>query len=231
MFPRLRNFLTRSNPISEALQLPDSTDFIRFVRWRKRRWAPIPASKMYYVRKPTPVNEEEKAELLERNRKYATQMRSLRSYIIEAAKTEHDAEHQAMHLEEKRKEMEAIAQLNNKWNEETRLIREARVAAAKKIHEEKLLSQMDDLEMDKQKRAERARQRVLEAQAVVPTFVDLSDLEREIDQALNTRVSYNWAVDKDGKRYVEAPDGSIEVQDALQTPSKVEEKIKDPVQS
>ncbi len=34
----------------------------------------------------------------------------------------------------------------------------------------------------------------------------------EIEKALNTRVNYNFAIDLDGHRYVELPDGNTTVQ-------------------
>jgi hypothetical protein len=62
-------------------------------------------------------------------------------------------------------------------------------------------------------------------QAEVSSFIDMSALEMEIDRALNTRVSYNWAIDTEGRRYMEDADGSIEVKEALEaTTLKTETK-------
>ena len=46
-----------------------------------------------------------------------------RVFIMDAAKVEHDAEHQAMAAEAKQKEMLKALKINDEWNEKTRIIR------------------------------------------------------------------------------------------------------------
>lgn len=47
-------------------------------RWRKRRWAPIAASKLFVVRERTPIDPEEYDELKVRFAHYRTAVRSIR---------------------------------------------------------------------------------------------------------------------------------------------------------
>ena len=80
MFPRFRNLLTNKTALQATLDVPEKSEFIQFVRWRKRRWAPINKSKIFYVRKPTEQDPEERAELDWRTKHYQTAMKSLRYY-------------------------------------------------------------------------------------------------------------------------------------------------------
>ena len=67
--------ITQSECVAEPSKC--SSPLVQFVRWRKRRWAPINRSKMYYVRKPTPRNHEEWTELKQRTDSYHTTLRAL----------------------------------------------------------------------------------------------------------------------------------------------------------
>ena len=57
-------------------------------------------------------------------------------------------------------------------------------------------------------------------QAELASFVDVTNLEEEIEKSLNLRVNHNFAIDIEGNRYIELPDGSTEVKDSAQAPAK-----------
>ena len=50
-------------------------------------------------------------------------------------------------------------------------------------------------------------------QAQIKNFITLENLEEEIEKSLNTRISYNFAIDSKGNKYVELPDGSVAKED------------------
>ena len=68
---------TQRNVLSQ-INRPDTSPFTQIVRWRKRRWAPIPASKIFYVRQPTPIDEEEAIELRNRTCEYTIVKKAIR---------------------------------------------------------------------------------------------------------------------------------------------------------
>ena len=43
-------------------------------------------------------------------------------------------------------------------------------------------------------------------------FVNMDELEVDIEKALNSRTTHSFAIDTEGNRYVELPDGSTEIQ-------------------
>ena len=53
------------------------TPCVQFVRWRKRRWAPVNAKKMWYFHDKKWQEEDEKIELKKLNDHYSTYRRSL----------------------------------------------------------------------------------------------------------------------------------------------------------
>ena len=67
--------------LTGSLIMADESVFSRLVRFRKRRWRPRAASKLYYVRKPTPIDADEYQELKWRYNNYKHAMKSVR-YIV-----------------------------------------------------------------------------------------------------------------------------------------------------
>ena len=64
--------------VSRNIDAPESCLSLLFVRWRKLRTKPRAASKMYYVRQPTPKDPEETEELQLRYAHYRTIIRAIR---------------------------------------------------------------------------------------------------------------------------------------------------------
>ena len=73
----IRSILSFTNSLSRSLLTADESQFVRLVRFRKRRWSPRAPSKIYYVRQPTPIDPEEKEELKLRYNNYRHELKSL----------------------------------------------------------------------------------------------------------------------------------------------------------
>ncbi len=78
MLSRVGLLVAGRQTLCEALEVQKVLPLAQFVRWRKRRWAPINASKMFYVRKPTPIDPEEWTELKTRYDRYHIYMKALK---------------------------------------------------------------------------------------------------------------------------------------------------------
>ena len=78
MFSRVGLLAGPRTMIMEALDLPDKSSFLRLVRWRKRRWAPVNQSKIFFVPERKPRNEEELKELKITYDQYHTHIKAIR---------------------------------------------------------------------------------------------------------------------------------------------------------
>ena len=79
MFPRLANTIFSRTRAQAVTDIPENALTCMLVRWRKRRWTPRAASKMFVVRKPVEFDPEEREELIERYQHYRTHLRAIRS--------------------------------------------------------------------------------------------------------------------------------------------------------
>jgi len=78
MFSRVGLLAGPRTMIMEALDVPDKSSFLRLVRWRKRRWAPVNQSKIFFVPERKPRNEEELKELKATYDQYHTHIKAIR---------------------------------------------------------------------------------------------------------------------------------------------------------
>ena len=78
MFSRVGLLAGPRTMIMEALDVPDKSSFLRLVRWRKRRWAPVNQSKIFFVPERKPRNEEELKELKTVYDQYHTHIKAIR---------------------------------------------------------------------------------------------------------------------------------------------------------
>lgn len=183
-----------------ALSFPvhKSGPLIQTVRWIKPRFKPIAKSKMFLVRKPTPVDPEEYKQLKFLNNAYSTHMRSLRHFFL-------------MQLQEKIKqaemvkktdfsediqEFEQLLKENELWNEEVKQIREADMAKAQAEAELHQLRKKEKFERRKLNRILAAEEKILKEKNTI--FILDENLDQEIEKVIDSRVDYNFAIDKQG---------------------------------
>ena len=53
------------------------------------------------------------------------------------------------------------------------------------------------------------------------SFIEPKDFDAEIEKALNMRVNYNFAIDLDGNRYIERPDGNVSIETTSEETKRV----------
>jgi len=197
---------------------------VECVRWRKRRWAPIAKSKEF--RPPPerkPKNPEEYEELKTRYAHYRTSMKAIRLYFqSERKRMEQQAVSEEVFAEKERK-FQALLAINDKWNEDTKKIREERQAEEDIKTEDKTLARLIKYEERREHRRIRSEKLVEKEIELVKEFFDMDNLDVEIEKVLNRRVNYNFAIDLEGNRHLEQADGSTvlvpkqEVKSILQT--------------
>jgi len=183
------------------------------VRWRKRRWIPIAASKLFRVRVKEWQEPSLHQELKTRTERYRTEMVAIRNYLREeldakaaalSQQTQHDIDHD---------DFELCFQETAVFNKRSAQLREIRDSAELKQKEEDKLKFMMKLEQEERKISEAARQDVLKTISVSGQFISQENLSSSIEEALNKRQLYNFAIDTDGRRYIEQPDGSVIVKE------------------
>jgi len=182
---------------------------IECVRWRKRRWAPIAKSKEFREPPPRkPKNTEEYEELKTRYAHYRTQVKAIRLYFqSERKRQEQEAVSEEVFAEKERK-FQALLATNDKWNEDTRKIREERQALEDIKIEDRTLARLIDYEERLEKQKLLSEKQVEKEMELVKEFFDMDNLDLEIEKVLNRRVNYNFAIDLEGNRHIEQADGT-----------------------
>lgn len=196
----------------EALEVPDKSSFLRLVRWRKRRWAPVNQSKIFFVPERKPRNEDELKELKTAYDQYHTRIKAIRTYLMhDLAKESHEKQDKSHVVEEARVFAELMEE-NKRWNQDTARIREARQAMETASRQEELMQTLIDLEEEQRRQKLSADTVVRDEKELAKTFIDVDRLDEEIEKALNVRINYNFAIDLEGNKYIEMSDGSIELE-------------------
>ncbi|KAJ8920616.1 hypothetical protein NQ315_004755 [Exocentrus adspersus] len=171
------------------------------VRWRKPRWVPKAKSKIFRVPPRLVLPEDERIELMRLNANYKTQMKSIRKYLFDKYSnlnaTEADPETQRKEFEE---DFARCMEINNKWNDEQRVLREKRVA-------EELEAELDfarkavELKTEKQiEQLETVEEIVRREKELSKSYILPENIDAAIEHALANPVDYNFAVNLNGEK-------------------------------
>ncbi|KAK3590100.1 hypothetical protein CHS0354_041146 [Potamilus streckersoni] len=178
------------------------TGLIQCVRWRKPRWLPKAPSKIFKVRKPTPIDPEEDAMLKKHFHHYRTVVRAIRSFLLKEDIAKMSKE--AITVEEKQQlaqqEWEWVIAENYKWNKTIAVVREARQRieeAQRKDLQERIVKRDEE---ERLKVLIEAEQEVLREKEAAATFITPENLDIEIEKVLNTRTDYEFAITENGFR-------------------------------
>jgi len=186
---------------------------LMIVRWRKRRWIPIAASKLFRVRVKEEMEPSLHKEMKMRTEQYRTTMLAIRNYLKEDLDAKAAAQTHQSRQDIEHDDFELCLQDNSAFNKQSAEFREIRESVQQKQEEGKKLKMMIEMEEEERRRTEAARQDVLKAISVSGQFISKENLVPSIQEALNQRQVYNFAIDMDGRRYVEQPDGSVVVKE------------------
>ncbi|KAL5021964.1 hypothetical protein ScPMuIL_001119 [Solemya velum] len=176
------------------------------IRWRKPRWVPRAKSKEFYVRRPTPVDPEERVELKIRYDHYRTAVKSVRSYIRKTslAKAQKEDDH-LIREQEEREDWERILLKNKQWNEDIAQARSVSVQHEKVYFPPKWKTQLLNNKFEM----------IPDVIKLLPVleqskgFITLENMDIEIEKLLNSRKDYNFAIDKFGNVQAKESDTSV----------------------
>lgn len=197
---RITNGLKILNITKEVVNTDSYVINSQTVRWRKPRWIPQAKSKIFKVPPKTVIPEDEKIELMRLTNNYKTQIKSIRRYL-------HGKYYRLgtfdTNVEEQRKQFEedfaSCVEINNKWNDEQRVVREKRVAEEL---EEALNVARDRLELELKKREEKQQlieEIVRKEKEESKNYITPENIDAAIERALATTVDYNFAINLDGE--------------------------------
>lgn len=185
----------------ESLPVINYTHF-QSVRFRRKpRWIPTAKSKMFKVppRAQTPPDEME--ELKRLNNNYRTLMKSIRSYLHNRYNIASVIVDTEVHEKEFLQDFLECSKINDEWNEQCRLVREAR--HAKELEEAKneaykRLDERQKLMADKMSAIEEIVRR---EKLASENFITPENIDEAIEVALANVTDYNFAIDLDGNVY------------------------------
>ncbi|XP_033757080.1 probable 28S ribosomal protein S26, mitochondrial [Pecten maximus] len=174
---------------------------LTFVRWRKPRHLPKARSKIYIVRQPTPKDPEEMKLMRMRTNQYNTEMRSIRSHLVQVIEEVNKEKKKKMltfgKLEREQEWTRMITQ-NEQWNinvAKNRELRQSKDAAAR-------LDEINRIKSVRERRAARRHQEATERVAYeldqVDNFITESNADEVIDRLLDSTENYLFAVDLKG---------------------------------
>jgi len=172
---------------------------IQAVRFRKPRFMPPAKSKMFIIRDKPVIPDEENKELQRLYNNHKTALRSLSKFFInEFAKESATGEIVQRRMQLQAEEHERLMEYNRQENTRVAKLREERVAREWAQHEEALLQKAAEFEEQRERDRLIADQIVREAKKVAATSVSYEHLDAAIEKALESVVTYNFAVDLEG---------------------------------
>ncbi|XP_050302440.1 probable 28S ribosomal protein S26, mitochondrial [Anthonomus grandis grandis] len=170
---------------------------------RKPRWIPTAKTKKFRVPTRPQIPKDEELELLRLNNNYRTQIKSIRAFLREKHSTlfQKSLDPEEI-LKLFREDFDACKAINDKWNEEIRVIREKRMEEMLQNDIEFAQKRME-LELEKRHQLqELAESLVRKEKDVSSSFITAENIDEAIDKALESFVDYNFAIDETGEKIV-----------------------------
>ncbi|XP_064630401.1 uncharacterized protein LOC135489133 [Lineus longissimus] len=176
------------------------------VRWRKLRHKQRAPSKFFVVREPTINAPGEDEFLKEHLPKYRTQIKAISKLFKDQYQEKGiGGQDNLDRIKNEEEEHAEMMKLNEKWNAEVAAAREVRVAmetlehrrAATAAIERKTRKSLEDLE--------RVEEEIQMVKARSKEFITMDNIDSKLEELLDCRVDYNFAIDTEGNKYY--PDG------------------------
>ncbi|RZC33578.1 MRP-S26 domain containing protein [Asbolus verrucosus] len=177
---------------------------LQSVRWRRKPiWMPTAKSKLYRIPVKPVIPEEEKEEIKRLYNNYRTYIKSIRRFltykhsVLLMAKS--DTEQLKKAFDE---DFMRCKEINDKWNEDLKKLREERVAKQLQEEIEFAKNRMANLIKQKEQKLAEAEEIVRKEKQMVGTFITPENLDEVIEKALSNPVDYNFAIDLEGNRII-----------------------------
>lgn len=173
---------------------------IVFVRFRKPRWVPKAASKIYKVREPTPIDPVEYEKMAQWTRVYNTDRKSIRKYLIRYNE-ETEKRRRIEAAEEPFDDVYKVMRLKNEaWNTETAKLREAGMLVKSDMDQKRqeLLKERDIQEKEEIRLV--AMKKVVSAQEWHENYITEENIDDAVEELLDTRADHEFALSVDGSK-------------------------------
>lgn len=171
---------------------------IQTVRWIKPRFRPIAKSKMFRVRKPTPIDTVEYRQLQFLTNAYKTHMRGIRTYFLTQLeeKIKKTELMKKTDFSEDIQEFEQLLKENDLWNEQVRKEREADMVLVEERLELSYQKRKEKFQKLKLRLMMEAEEKILREKDTI--FITEENLDVAIEKVIDSEVDYNYAIDKQG---------------------------------
>lgn len=187
----------------------DSSPFItsgqlQLVRWRRKpRWLPVAKSKLFRVPERKAEDPIERAELMRLHANYKTQLRAVRSFLINNSQREvsSQADHLIVSPEELEEDFKQCSLVNDQWNQEIAEIRNKRLAAEREAQIELVAQRLEAKSERIALKKDTAERLVRIEKERAKTLITPENIDKAIEAALAETKDYNFAIDLSGNVY------------------------------
>ena len=183
---------------------------IQSIRWkRKPIWLPTAKSKMFRIPQHAPMPEDEKIELQRLTQNYKTLSNSVLKYFHK--KYNETVKTLETHVVEKnmKKDFEICSYLNDLWNKQVAAARKERLANERVNRMEEIAMKLKEKEERDLQIQKRVDAEIRKAKEESSTFITPKNIDKSIDDALETIVDHNAAIDLNGNFYKDEPKISV----------------------
>lgn len=213
---------------------------VRFNLKRKRKepvrkpiWEPIAPSKLFRIRHRPELSDQEQQQRTHMEETYATAMRSIQLYFREQfySPTLSSGGLSAEQVRNEELDQMALIEENDRENQRVARMRKERVTRMEQLVAQKMLVQHLDHNEELRQKARQIDQTVRQEIKRSKTYITHTTLEAAIEEALTHSVSYDFAIDTDGRIYSEqalhpyalrpsaVPESSSNIQEMSETES------------
>ncbi|XP_052222488.1 probable 28S ribosomal protein S26, mitochondrial [Dreissena polymorpha] len=173
---------------------------LQFVRFRKPRFVPKAKTKIFKVRKPTPIDPVEYKQLKTWQTHYNTEMKSIMSFFRKHCFLIEERNQEAAKLAPFAERFAAICNKNDKWNNATAVLREAEWNQKEAMLSERMQRLVEQEEYERLEMKERAKVKVQKVQEDLDEYITEENLDSKLDSLLDNIVTYDYALYLDGTR-------------------------------
>lgn len=172
------------------------------VRWgRKPLWFPTAKSKLFRVSPRIRLPKEEEEELRRLYNNYRTQVKSIQQYFKDKYSIENmESFDEEKHKMEMEKDFTRCSEINDKWNEEIKNLREERVEKELQENIEDARRRLEERLKIYAEQREAAEEVVRQEKEASIHFITPDKLDTAIEYAINNPVDYNFAMDLEGNK-------------------------------
>lgn len=187
-----------------------NTTQIQSVRWkRKPIWLPTAKSKVFRVPQKKHLPEDELSELKRLFNNYRTLSNSVFKYFH--IKYKESIQHLDPQIVKANfeKDFEVCNYINDRWNEHVAALREERLAKERKERKEEIKVKVKEKEERELKVQKLIDTQIKKAKEEAPTFITRKNIDEAIQNALETVVDHNAAIDLNGNFHKDKPENSV----------------------